>query len=61
MYKQKPIDSYASFRLVEKQVEGAVKRGELSKEKAKETLEGARIAYRDQHLNKELSRRGMLL
>jgi pyrroline-5-carboxylate reductase len=39
----------AFFELVEKQIDAAVKEGTLSRREARETLEGARVSYRNRN------------
>jgi hypothetical protein len=53
----KPIDSFASYRLVEMKLDGAVKRGEVDREKAHKILKDAKENYRDNRYNKLLERR----
>lgn len=46
------IDNYASFRFIETKLDGAVKRGAMSREQAKKVLDEARQNYRDNRYNK---------
>ena len=52
----KPMDSFLSFRVVEKQIDMAVKKGELSREKARSILTEARESYRQQKYNKAIQK-----
>jgi hypothetical protein len=46
------LDSYASWRLAEKNVEAAVRRGDLEREKAGKILKDARENYRNNNFNR---------
>lgn len=52
----KPIDSYAAFRLGERYLDEAVRRGSVDREKAREILETAREAYRNNTCNKMIDK-----
>jgi len=58
--KEKPMDSFASWKLAQQLVEQGVKRGELSEKEARSILDEARKNYRNQSYNKALAKRGML-
>jgi hypothetical protein len=48
----KAIDSHAAFRLGERYLDEAVRRGSVDREKARDILETAREAYRNNNCNK---------
>ena len=60
MEKYHPIDCDEAWKNAQQKVDEGLKKGWLSKKEAASVLNGARKAYRDQHLNKALNRRGRL-
>ena len=54
--KLESIDSYTSFKVVEKQLDDAVRKGEVTRERASLILRKARDAYRNQDYNKTIER-----
>lgn len=56
MHNFKPINSFISFKVIEKQLEDAYEKGELSREKAHRILKNAKRAYRNQDYNKTIEK-----
>jgi hypothetical protein len=52
------IDSYNSFKAIEKQIDASVKAGTLEKERAFAILKEARKNYKNDSYNREMERLG---
>jgi hypothetical protein len=60
MHSFNSVDCFKSFKAVEAQIDKAVKNGGLSKKEARLILEKARKSYREQNINKEMNKLGLL-
>ena len=50
------MDSYLSFRNAQGYIDSQVKLGKMTREKAKEILDKARVNYRNQSYNRQIER-----